>query len=297
MSTLQHKVLVVGLPQTGKTTFLAALWDVVGSGEVKGSLRLVRLEGEKQHLNDLRDLWADCHKIPRTQVANEKVVSMLLSNAASGVTSEVSFSDMSGESFEKQWTERVWTRAYEDLIREVTGVLLFVHPEAVHEAPLIRDARGLIKRLTGDEPSGVTRANLEGPGEHSIPAEPRYAATQVQLVELLQLIRWQKRAADGLRVGVIVSAWDLVDGVESRKSPELWLRERLPLLHQYLVAHSDATPFLVFGVSAQGGDLDKDVDRLRMSHQASDRILVVQGRQRSRDITLPVRWAMGALNE
>ena len=102
----QRKVLVVGLPQTGKTTFLAALWDIVGSGEVAGSLKLEKLGGDQQHLNDIRDLWADCNKVARTRTANERVVSMSLRDVRTNTTSEVVFSDMSGESFERQWTER-----------------------------------------------------------------------------------------------------------------------------------------------------------------------------------------------
>lgn len=292
MAPLAHKVLVVGLPQTGKTTFLAALWDVVGTGEVAGALRLERLDGDKQHLNDLRDRWADCHKIPRTRVANEKVVSMLLKDTRSGVTSEVSFSDMSGESFEKQWTERVWTPAYEELARDASGVLLFVHPEAVKEAALIREAQALLARL-----GGAGTEEKEPAGDQAIPSEPRYAATQVQLVALLQFVRRRRPPAAGLRVGVIISAWDVVQKVERRKTPEAWLAERLPLLHQYLRAGSDAVPFRVFGVSAQGGNLDEEAEQLRKALRASDRIVVARGSDRSRDITAPVRWAMGVTGE
>ena len=39
--------LVVGLPGSGKTTFLAALWYLVVWGEVATALRLDRLHGNR----------------------------------------------------------------------------------------------------------------------------------------------------------------------------------------------------------------------------------------------------------
>jgi hypothetical protein len=292
----EHKILVVGLPQTGKTTFLAALWDVVSTGEVADSLRLVTVSGEKQHLNELRDRWADCHEVIRTRIPNERQVSMTLHEGRTNKTCEVFFSDMSGESFEKQWTERVWTLAYRDLVHDTVGVLLFVHPASLKEARLIRDAQPLMKHLVRGGPAGGKASAPEG--EKTVPPEPHYAATQVQLVELLQFIRRGKPAGvGGLRIAVIVSAWDLVLKVERRRTPETWLAERMPLLDQYLRAHSDATPFRVYGVSAQGGDLATETDRLRNHHRASERIIVQRGQQRSHDITAPVQWAMGILGE
>ena len=43
--------LMAGLPGTGKTTFLAALWHVAKSHEVEGSMRLEKREGDQEYLN------------------------------------------------------------------------------------------------------------------------------------------------------------------------------------------------------------------------------------------------------
>jgi stage III sporulation protein SpoIIIAA len=50
--------LIIGLPETGKTTFLAALWHVVTSEEVNESLRLERLHGDSKYLNEISAKWA-----------------------------------------------------------------------------------------------------------------------------------------------------------------------------------------------------------------------------------------------
>jgi hypothetical protein len=40
----------MGLPRAGKTTFLAALWDIVETEKVAGSLILKGVEGDTRHL-------------------------------------------------------------------------------------------------------------------------------------------------------------------------------------------------------------------------------------------------------
>lgn len=147
MSAESRQVLAIGLPYMGKTTFLAALWDVVGSDEVFGALRLEALEGDRQHLNDIRDKWADFHELPRTYTKDEGVVSMHLRDSSSQTVHELHFADMSGESCERQWTERICAETYIKLINDATGVLLFVNPEKVKQAVLIREAERLMRRL------------------------------------------------------------------------------------------------------------------------------------------------------
>src|SRR3954469_5796126 len=100
----EHQVLVMGLPKTGKTTFIAALWDVVETEKVAGSLVLDGVDGNQQHLNEIRDAWADCRELSRTLIGKEKILSMTLKDRSSGVKGRIALPDMDGEAFERQWT-------------------------------------------------------------------------------------------------------------------------------------------------------------------------------------------------
>src|SRR5947208_16143163 len=125
------KQLLIGLPNSGKTTFLIALWHIVESGEIPGSLRLVELHGNVEHLNTLRREWLGCKPLPRTTKAAEKFVAMRLEDTHSSLLAEVFFPHLSGESFREQFEERRCSKQYYDLAREAAGVLLFVQPSDI----------------------------------------------------------------------------------------------------------------------------------------------------------------------
>lgn len=285
-----HQVLVMGLPKTGKTTFLAAFWDVVETEKVDGSLVLEGVEGNLQHLNEIRDAWADCRAIPRTVVGKEKIVSMTVRDPRSGVNAQISFPDMDGEAFQRQWTERTWPRSHKEITENADSALLFIHPARVKAGALIRDAGRAIAVLSGGaatpkpEPAGVPDTGKN------------FTPTQVQLVELLQFLRCVKQDLNRFRLGVVISAWDLVMK-QRTPTPDKWLQARLPMLFQFLTANCGSIPFRVYGVSAQGGDIDTDAERLRRAHSPAERIIVFEGSSRSSDITIPVRWVMGITEE
>jgi hypothetical protein len=196
---------------------------------------------------------------------------------------------MDGEAFERQWTDRVWPRSHKEITEGANSALLFIHPAKVKSGALIRDTHRTVALLAevvaeptqAAEPAGTAPASRK-----------KFTPTQVQLVEFLQFVRWAKKGLEQFRLGVIISAWDVVPK-QGSTTPDKWLQAELPMLHQYLVANSEEVCSRVYGVSAQGGDIKKDAARLRKKHNPSERIIVADGSSRSSDITIPVRWVMG----
>ncbi len=279
------KHILIGLPSTGKTTFLAALWQVVESREVPGSLLLKELQGDRDHLNSIRDRWLRCEPIDRTVQSAETTVSMKLLNPEQDEIAEVSFPDMSGETFNLHWMERKWSAEYDHLVNEASGVLLFIHPSHVVEPTLICEADELVNELGGNGTCSDDEAD-----EKIIPWNADLAATQVKLVELLQFFMHRKESRPVFRVCVVISAWDLV--LSQDESPEKWLSCRLPLLDQYLKSNSELLPSQVFGISAQGGHFPKDADTLRKKLRSSERLIVVGLGYKGNDIGRPLKWLM-----
>lgn len=274
--------LMAGLPETGKTTFLAALWYVAKSDEVPGSMRLERREGDQEYLNNIADAWSKCAELDRTPGEGEMGVTILLRDPKNDGIVRLSIPDMSGELFGAQWETRRCTAEFADLVNEVGGCLLFLHPGKMIETQWIADANATLADWAGeDEEESETRSGSDW--------EAKTAPTQVQMVELLQFMA--ELSERHLRLAVVVSAWDLVKGTVT---PAEWVEKRLPLLWQYIAANHALFTAEFMGVSAQGGER---TDASLLEYEAaSHRIQIHAAGSENHDITHPVRWLMSAMS-
>src|ERR1019366_7433703 len=98
--------LLIGLPNTGKTSFLAALWYMVSQTGVRCGLSLERLDGDSAYLNQIRDAWSHYKPVPRNKADSQNNVSMWLKNRDTDHIARLGFPDLSGEAFRSQWTGR-----------------------------------------------------------------------------------------------------------------------------------------------------------------------------------------------
>lgn len=290
MSQRRHKVLLMGLPEAGKTTFLAALFHVLESGDIQPALSLDRLHGDHSHLNEIRGQWANVRKLERTVIANEQVVSVLIRDNNSTDTAELVLPDMSGESFREQWSDRRMSTKYQELARNAMGALLLIHPERVREETLIPDVALLVQEVAAASGGSLATDQQTAPEKTQTPPwNPDDSPTAIKLVELLQFVA-NVNSTRLLMLSIVVSAWDKMGQLDR---PETWIKSRLPLLWQYLTANPEVFSIRYFGVSAQGGELS-DAEALRRIAQPAERIKVVSDDSRiDHDITAPVCWALG----
>ena len=274
--------LMAGLPETGKTTFLAALWHVAKSHEIPGSLRLERREGDQEYLNSIANAWSKCAELVRTPGEGEMDVAVILRDPENNRLVRLSIPDMSGELFKTQWETRRCTGEFADLVNEVGGCLLFLHPGKMVETQWIADANATFEQWAGkddeaEESEAATRLDWEA----------KMAPTQVQMVELLQFMA--ELAESQLRLAVILSAWELVT---EQTTPAEWVEKRMPLLWQYLTTNPALFSVSYMGVSAQGGERS---DASLLEHEiASHRIKVHAPGGKEHDITQPIRWLMSS---
>ena len=300
--TEPQKHLVIGLPEAGKTTFLAALWHVAESGEVPDSLSLTKLQGDLSHLNKIRDTWLGCSPVGRTQQASQTATMvqtvLSLNDPISGQTSEVIFPDVAGEVFSIQWEKRQCSKEYDELMAHAGGLLLFIHSVKVNQPERIgKKVQDLIEALgEDDEVLATTSPQIEVSGNPT-PWSPERSPTQVQLVDLLQTVIRRSRHRIPLRLAVIISAWDLVAQTQLptrnlQQAPSDWLKTRLPFLDQFLTSNGDKLEKRVYGVSASGGDYSTQQDQLLKALISSQRIVVEGESCGKHDITAPVRWVM-----
>lgn len=280
-------VSVVGLPGSGKTTFLAALWHMVREEGAATALRFDSMsQSNFEHLNALARRWRLGNIQERTQQSGMKRVAMRLKSGA-GTSTELSFPDVPGEAFSRMWEDRE--------IDEETAATL--------------GAKGIVLLINGDRiqlPAWIIERNavaqgagLPPDGGEVVDWSPGLAPTQVQVVELLQMLMSEELGVGPRRLAILLSAWDRAEG--ERLTPEGLLAAKLPLLDRYLRNGRDPWTWRVWGLSAQGGvyeDPDKDehfeeTDRLRDLARPSDRIKLVLGTDVTSDITAPIDWLVG----
>ena len=281
----ERSVVIIGLPESGKTTFLGALWHLVTAREIETTLRFHNLRsGDVAHLNAIAARWREACVQERTGVGGNKLVSMNLLDP-SGMAVRVTFPDVAGEAYRRMWEERACDSDVADMLR-AGGVLLFIHADTIRPPQWVVDETELSRKLGLPLPKG-----------EEVPWHPRLAPTQVQVVSLLQLLREPPLDVGPRRLAIMLSAWDKV--ADEGLDPGAFLNAKLPLLGQYLRRTADRWDWRVYGLSAQGGEYDStkedvppnpEAEALRNLDQPSARIRLILSDAETSDLTDPLAW-------
>jgi hypothetical protein len=286
----ETSILLTGLASAGKSTWLAALWQVFETDGFDSALNQPTFLGDQRYIIELNRAWNECKNLERTPMSSPGSVAVEL-KASSGDPVRLHVPDMSGELFREHWANRHWEAEFDHQVQAADGLLLMVST-LTKEGLMRREANEVeaIEAHEESEPEGGTASEAEDPPEW----DPKESPSQIKLVEHLQFIAL-RRSQRPLRVAVMLSAWDQVREAPFEVEPRDWLRREQPLLDQYLAANGDLFPSAIYGVSAQGGDLEKDRERL-LSMDPIDRLEVVYGTQNSQDLTLPLAWLVDPEN-
>lgn len=296
----EKKHTIIGLQSSGKTTFAAALWYLVDSGEVDTALRKGQHNGDFQYLESIAAAWASGWQVDRTSSDATHPVRINLSDA-NGQAIGVNFVDLSGETFEKIFATREVDEQVQELLNEVNGLMLFV------TARRRKDDLTLAEMYRGLPAIAPAEGHVE-----TEPAQPFEAAKvphQVQLVDLLDSLSGAPIQFDPKKIVVVISAWELAP---KGLSPDAWLSTKMPLLQQYLSSKEESVPFRVYGISALGAEVPKrDIslddpnradllenrNRLLMSKKAVHRIIVEGHEADQHDLTHPIQWLNGPVEK
>ncbi|NGE93737.1 hypothetical protein [Morganella morganii] len=294
---MSSNFVIMGLPASGKTTFLAALWHLVEAGETDCLLKLDGYQGDLQYLNLIARAWRTFQPVPRTSQVGDKNVSIMLRNCKTSVPSTVFFPDLAGETFDRQVEERRCRTEFVEGFVEEDGILFFINADVKEDCLSIDEFNS---RMPSTDELEVTRAevsvntdNLEAEGATALLREwePKLLPAQVKIVQLLSDLVRPPFAPRSRRVAVLISAWDLTRNMSL--TPTQWLAANMPLVEQFLRANSNFFEHQVYGVSAQGVDLKDDsaVDEVAKL-TPSRRIQIVGPEGEGHDLTEPLVWLM-----
>ena len=269
----QNQILIVGLPSTGKTTFIAALWHILEFAEIDSRFELVLYEGDKEYLNTIRDNWLEYERVGRS--IGKKISNIYIKEKNGSKEFKLVIPDISGEIFEQLWVERSWNHDYDELAKNTNSILLFLHPD------VLNDAYEIEENLEFD---------IDIPQNDEMKEwNPSEASTQSVLVDLLQMLI-QKIEKDVVNVGIIISAWDKIGN--KYFTPNSWVKKSMPLLTQYLKTNQDKIRHKIMGVSAQGCDYDNEEDVMNVMNldKHTERIKLFINDKETSDLSICVDW-------
>jgi hypothetical protein len=132
--------LVFGLQSSGKTTFAAALWHLLDSREVPTALAKGKHVGDFRYLEEIAQSWCEGWQVERTKMQQVEQVKINLLHPGSGTELVLEFADLSGEIFEEAFTTRLCPPIFVELVKDASGLLLFVSADRLLDDVTILDA-------------------------------------------------------------------------------------------------------------------------------------------------------------
>lgn len=282
--------IIMGLPSSGKTTFLAALWHLVEANEVKCRLKFESCHGNFSYLHQIAEAWRTFRRVPRTSQTGEQDVIIELINPDTGQKARAFFPDLAGETFDRQVEERICKPAFVEELSKNNGILFFINADVKEDGLSIGElnarlpAEAQISAISSGEDSYKESTKFQE-------WEPKHLPAQVKIVQLFSDMIRPPFEPMRRRVAVMISAWDLTR--EMQLTPEHWLATHMPLVSQFLRSNHDYFDYQIYGVSAQGVRLEDDQAVDRVLHDLpSRRIQIVGPNEDSNDLTEPLVWLM-----
>lgn len=276
-------ISIVGLPGSGKTTFLAALWHLLTEQEEDTELRLKNLHaGSTAYLTSIANRWRQAQIQERTEQTGNQNIQINLTKRDFSQDLQVNFPDVAGETYRDMWENRACEPEIVEMLRS-DNVLLFINADTIQRP-----------RWVVDEAEQMADMGLPMAEGQDVDWEPHMSPTQIQIVELLQLLTERPFDVGSRRLTILLSAWDRVE--EEDLSPSEYLEQRLPFLHQYLTSTGDQWTLTISGLSAQGGIYDdpkkpdetsEEAEQLRELDHPSKRIKLVTDNGETEDLTVP----------
>lgn len=235
--------LIAGLPQSGKSTYIGALWYIVQNSKQVIDLRLEAGNNPPDnviHLNNLLNKWAKLQKM-RTSNDMTNNVTMNLKRKSDGVEFSLAIPDFRGESIQNI-ISGVPSETLLSWCNKSTSLLYLVNDINVSELcenMNIKD-EGLHDKTTNNDTAG--EAGIE---------EPSFSISQmITPSQDMIILKFLGQNMNLNKVVIGISAYDEIYTKEKPVIPEEYLKENSPALYNFIKYRFRDVK--IIGISAQG---------------------------------------------
>lgn len=271
---MSKKLFILGAPNAGKTTFLGALDYSVVQNNVKTKLTLDNTTGEQQYVHMLGLKWSEVEDVGRTLIGQEIEHQLLHLTDGKNIL-ELEFPDFSGETFQNIYENREIAMDLKEKIEDADAILYFINVEDIVPAQFISEVS---KELRLKNDNQKERKPCDDDPLH------------IQTIDMLQIIDRLKN--EPVRLGIVFSAWDLVEP-DMQNDVEEYIKNKLNMLWQYMNSNKNKFSVKMWGVSAIGGKI-QDASRLAEVDEPMERIMIInESGKKSHDLTTIIAEMLG----
>ena len=236
------KFLIAGLPESGKSTFIGALWTIVRKANPNLSVSLKAVENELpeqlEYLKKISQSWQKVEDIDRT--AEDVPEDILIKLVTHDTNSEIilDFPDFKGESF-RSIISKNQPQQLDEWCQKSDILLYFMSDLSI--GSFYDDFEDY------ENDTKENQDKFKG-GEHIKPSQMTPAAQN------MLILRYLKEHYSFKKVIICLTQWDeyvKYDSQEAnRESPEKILKQNAPVLYNFITYHYPNAQFC--GISSQG---------------------------------------------
>ena len=249
------KTVLIGLPESGKSTALAALWYSLNdkSESCEWYLDVNDRPKETSVWNDLRGQWLSGEAIKRTshQVSPDVLKIKLTHRYDSEEKVSIVTPDIAGEDYEQLYETSRFSEKQAKYLKQSDNLVLFIHPQSI-SIP--------VRHKPESESEGS-----DSSGQDWSPSCMHDFSKIIAMLKAINSIRNDPFN----RLTVVVTAWDAIES--GGYAPEEYVKNNLSLLHQYVETNYQS---FYYGISAQGFDY-KNQDEHDYEYDEITRIKIV----------------------
>ena len=237
----EKKILIAGLPDAGKSSYIGALNGVMSQ---EGDLDLSPSKekpSEWTYLNSLTEKWLDCQIVEHSSDGETKYINWPLKNKE-GQEIVITIPDMKGETY-YDIINKEFEPKLAEFCKGATGILFFVNN--MNRLILKEHAMKLIKEEDGEDKEEKSPATTKAEADKL----KLNVANMPDVTKNLLVIRYLRELMGNVKIVVAVSAWD-----EKKNYPKVedYFKKVCPAIYNYVINNFDSHMFC--GVSAQGAE-------------------------------------------
>lgn len=271
------KILIAGLPDAGKSSYIGALNGVMSQD---GNFKLSpanKKASEWTYVNSLTEKWLDCQVVDHSSDGETKYINWPLINK-DGQEIVITIPDMKGEIYYDVIKGEFDPKLVE-FCKEASGILFFVNN--MNRFKMKEHAIKLVKE-EGEEQENKENEKSQTLTKMEADKIKLNVDTMPDITKNLLVIRYLRELMGNVKIVVAVSSWD---EKKNHKTIDDYFKKICPAIYNYVRRNFDSYKF--YGISAQGVKYGEEGTNINMLTETGKRAYVYTT-EKIFDLSLPL---------